>query len=1061
MLMACGYFFVPALCFEIELDFGDSAAPGNPIPSILLRVTDQAYGYNLKGLEALDRGTFDEALEYFRSALELLPSYRDAENNMGVAYFRSGNVSRARDIWQGLVRKDSGYATAWYNLGIISYHEKDVGAAIGHFETALKNNRNFFQALVMLGKIRLESGDKRGALRDLKKAYEINPSDRTGWAMYAFALIQSGDTSRAQAVLLEHRADPHALEILGKIDALRGNASGAKKYLAEAAAAGGDASVLLDLAAVMSESAPCAEVLQTLDSYFSRENQPAADAWILAGVEAKECGDIARARQFFQQGLAMYPGDPIIRFNLGQMYFYEKDYDRALAIWQLLGDTLSDPLLFHVQALAAHHKKDLASAERLIRKAIALDGRKAEYYDFLGVILHEKGARADAMKYFKKALEINPALQSAQMHFAASVKSGNEMRKAIEQARARIAACDTGCAEARLAAAILYYHAGEITQAAAVLEKIPDNERDERTLRHQALFYRLLHEWDRAINCLETARKNFVVEPQTEYDLVECYLQAGLYQQATALLSQLVPKRPDDAWRLYYQLGYACIEQNRLDEAERYLQKSMALKKDYTPSQGLLAFVYNRQGRLGEARTLWEKTLDADPSNHVLWINMGLAFESEGKYDTALEKYAKAASLNPADQSIQINIGNACAAMGRYAEALAAYRKALQSHKRESAAYNAFVTACRLDDTATARDMMHILAREYPASENTLRARAELLGIEGNAEKALRLFEGLKEKNEHDWFAMARLYFSRGEMEMGEEALRRLPADAAWNAAAIQLRAETAYADKQYQRALELWRLLPDTSFFVRYNIALTALHCKDFSRAFETAQALAHGARREEAADVYRIAAGAALGLQRWEEAEQWYRRLMQLNGSDAAAMYNLAVALFNRGKTDEAWNWYTRAVGIDLKLRDAAFERRFAPPSTAATTGKESLDSLDEMYNAAVAMQTAGGDSAAELLYLKIIAVNPGYSRACNNLGAIYAARGQLRDAEKYYKQAIEKEHGFVEAYANLVGVYIAQRDFRQARRWLQKGMMHNPDNELLMQTKNSLKAAMGESP
>ena len=117
--------------------------------------------------------------------------------------------------------------------------------------------------------------------------------------------------------------------------------------------------------------------------------------------------------------------------------------------------------------------------------------------------------------------------------------------------------------------------------------------------------------------------------------------------------------------------------------------------------------------------------------------------------------------------------------------------------------------------------------------------------------------------------------------------------------------------------------------------------------------------------------------------------------------------------------------------------------------------------MYNAAVAMQTAGGDSAAELLYLKIIAVNPGYSRACNNLGAIYAARGQLRDAEKYYKQAIEKEHGFVEAYANLVGVYIAQRDFRQARRWLQKGMMHNPDNELLMQTKNSLKAAMGESP
>jgi hypothetical protein len=44
------------------------------------------------------------------------------------------------------------------------------------------------------------------------------------------------------------------------------------------------------------------------------------------------------------------------------------------------------------------------------------------------------------------------------------------------------------------------------------------------------------------------------------------------------------------------------------------------------------------------------------------------------------------------------------------------------------------------------------------------------------------------------------------------------------------------------------------------------------------------------------------------------------------------------------------------------------------------------------------------------------------------------------------VEKDHCLVEGYANLVAVYIAMEDFRQARYWLQKGKMHNPDNEIL---------------
>jgi tetratricopeptide (TPR) repeat protein len=107
-------------------------------------------------------------------------------------------------------------------------------------------------------------------------------------------------------------------------------------------------------------------------------------------------------------------------------------------------------------------------------------------------------------------------------------------------------------------------------------------------------------------------------------------------------------------------------------------------------------------------------------------------------------------------------------------------------------------------------------------------------------------------------------------------------------------------------------------------------------------------------------------------------------------------------------------------------------------------------------VDLQTAGNDSSAENLYLKVIAQDSLYNQAWNNLGALYGKRGEIEKAVHAYQKAIEKKHDIPETYANLVNLYIQLEEFVKARQWLIKGLGHNPDSDVLQNLKGKIAEA-----
>ena len=42
---------------------------------------------------------------------------------------------------------------------------------------------------------------------------------------------------------------------------------------------------------------------------------------------------LAASEDYFEQGNRAFPDDDLLRYNLGQVYFFEKKYDRAETVW--------------------------------------------------------------------------------------------------------------------------------------------------------------------------------------------------------------------------------------------------------------------------------------------------------------------------------------------------------------------------------------------------------------------------------------------------------------------------------------------------------------------------------------------------------------------------------------------------------------------------------------------------------------------------------------------------------------------------------------------------------
>jgi protein O-mannosyl-transferase len=128
------------------------------------------------GVSLFDDGKLDEAMRYFRQALNIKPDYADALSDLGAALEKQGN-NESVAYYQEALRIDPRHSAAWYNLGNAMAKRGRIREAAECFQTTLEIKPDHLEARNNLANALVSLGRMDEAVPQYRQALELNPQD--------------------------------------------------------------------------------------------------------------------------------------------------------------------------------------------------------------------------------------------------------------------------------------------------------------------------------------------------------------------------------------------------------------------------------------------------------------------------------------------------------------------------------------------------------------------------------------------------------------------------------------------------------------------------------------------------------------------------------------------------------------------------------------------------------------------------------------------------------------------------------------------------------------------
>jgi len=118
-----------------------------------------------------------KALEEFKKAAEIYPSYPDAWQQMGLAYYRLGENERSMESYQKALSLNPREPTTYANMGIIFFQKGDFRKAIELYQQAIQLDPNYADAYFNLGSSFGMIGEFTKAADNFHKCLELDPEN--------------------------------------------------------------------------------------------------------------------------------------------------------------------------------------------------------------------------------------------------------------------------------------------------------------------------------------------------------------------------------------------------------------------------------------------------------------------------------------------------------------------------------------------------------------------------------------------------------------------------------------------------------------------------------------------------------------------------------------------------------------------------------------------------------------------------------------------------------------------------------------------------------------------
>ncbi len=154
--------------------------------------------HNNLGIEYMHTGEIQKAMEHFKKALAVRPTYLNALVNVGVLLQRQGDLKEAKMYYSQSLKNRPDYAPAHYNLGRALEAEGNIDQAEYHYREAVKFLPDYHQAHNNLGVLMARRGRFHEAVKHFQKALKIQPKSVQALNNLGGALQKTGKTRQAK-----------------------------------------------------------------------------------------------------------------------------------------------------------------------------------------------------------------------------------------------------------------------------------------------------------------------------------------------------------------------------------------------------------------------------------------------------------------------------------------------------------------------------------------------------------------------------------------------------------------------------------------------------------------------------------------------------------------------------------------------------------------------------------------------------------------------------------------------------------------------------------------------
>lgn len=346
-----------------------------------------------------------------------------------------------------------------------------------------------------------------------------------------------------------------------------------------------------------------------------------------------------------------------------------------------------------------------------------------------------------------------------------------------------------------------------------------------------------------------------------------------LVKEAGNLVSSAVADAPDSAESQFF-LGLIRFKQERFDEAESALKKSISIDSTNDDAFYYLGAVLSENGKIENAIEQYKKALAIDDKNTLAWYELGVSYYNQEKWNESIKAF---------DESIKFNPNNTDEKRLAYADA----------HANRADAYR------QIDELTKA-------VSNYRVAVNLIKDNPELWSnygfVMGNKEKwneAITAFKNATELDPNE-YTYANLGWAYYNLALLDQSYRHPQAriDRNLKLAKPALEKALSFNDK-FEPAL--------------LNLGIVQSELKDFNGAVESFEKA--NKVRKKWIPVMNGLGDSYSQLGKYKDAKEQYERVLKEEKNNGRALFGLGKCLFLLKDRKDARKIQKRLVEIDRK--------------------------------------------------------------------------------------------------------------------------------------------------